>query len=117
MPEDRNSFSPAPFSEPVFPPMDYREVVLLVDDEPAVSEAIRTALANQSDLDFHYCGNPHEAVAAATRLRPSLILLALVMPELDGLPLVGQLRANAPTRDTPIVLMSDTDNPNIKSHA
>jgi two-component system, chemotaxis family, response regulator WspR len=29
--------------------------VLLIDDQPMVGEAVRRALSDEADLDFHYC--------------------------------------------------------------
>ena len=36
---------------------EYHMMVLLVDDQTMVSEAVRRALANQSDMDYHYCSD------------------------------------------------------------
>ena len=36
---------------------DYHVMVLLVDDQAMVCEAVRRALANQTDMDFHYCAD------------------------------------------------------------
>jgi signal transduction histidine kinase/HPt (histidine-containing phosphotransfer) domain-containing protein/BarA-like signal transduction histidine kinase len=112
----------AKFSSPLvsshsLPSPEYHIVVLLVDQQPAVSESLRLALANQSDIDFHYCSKPDEAVAAANHLKPTVILLDLVLPGSDGLMLVNQFRTNAVTRDTPIIILSSNDNPHVKSHA
>src|SRR5262249_16128344 len=41
----------------------------------------------------------------------------LVMPEIDGLQLVRFYRANAPTRDTPLVVLSSKEEPVIKARA
>src|SRR5262245_40627737 len=42
-------------SETATHPPQYHAMVLLVDDQAMVCEAVRRALANQSDIDFHYC--------------------------------------------------------------
>ena len=82
-------------------PADYHVMVLLVDDQAMVCEAVRRALANQSDIDFHYCADAREAIAVANQIKPTVILQDLVMPGVDGLTLVNQFRANPTTRDTP----------------
>ena len=92
-------------------------MVLLVDDQAFVCEAIRRCLANQSDIDFHYCSDPNEAITVANQLKPTVILQDLVMPDLDGLTLVNRFRANPQTRDTPIVVLSTNENPMVKSQA
>jgi signal transduction histidine kinase/HPt (histidine-containing phosphotransfer) domain-containing protein/BarA-like signal transduction histidine kinase len=117
MADERKNSSAAPDVNHALPSPEYRVVVLLVDDQSSVSESIRCSLANQSDIDFHYCADANEAIAAANQLKPTVILLDLVMPGIDGLTLVGQFRANPATHDTPIVVLSNNENPHVKSHA
>lgn len=68
---------------------DYRVMVLLVDDQVMVCEAIRRALANEPEVDLHYCADAREALTSAAHLRPTVILQDLIMPGLDGLSLVS----------------------------
>src|SRR5258707_12891228 len=79
-------------------------MVLLVDDQAMVCEAVRRALANQADIDFHYCADAREALNVANQIKPTVILQDLVMPGIDGLTLVNQFRANPVTTDTPIIV-------------
>ena len=37
---------------------EYNAMVFLVDDQPLIGEAIRRSLANERDIDFHYCSDP-----------------------------------------------------------
>ncbi len=96
---------------------DYHVMVLLVDDQAMVCEAVRRALINQTDIDFHYCSDAREALSLANQLRPTVILQDLVMPGIDGLTLVGQFRANAATKDIPIIVLSTNENPQVKGQA
>jgi signal transduction histidine kinase/HPt (histidine-containing phosphotransfer) domain-containing protein/BarA-like signal transduction histidine kinase len=98
-------------------PPDYHVMVLLVDDQAMVCEAVRRALANQTDIDFHYCADAREALAIANQIKPTVILQDLVMPGVDGLSLVKQFRANPATRDTPIIVLSTNENPQVKGQA
>src|ERR1039458_1313147 len=92
-------------------PTEYHVMVLLVDDQAMVCEAVRRALANQTDIDFHYCADAREALTIANQIKPTVILQDLVMPAVDGLTLVKQFRANPVTRDTPIIVFSTNENP------
>jgi signal transduction histidine kinase/HPt (histidine-containing phosphotransfer) domain-containing protein len=92
-------------------------MVLLVDDQAMVCEAVRRALANQPDIDFHYCADAREALAIASQIKPTVILQDLVMPGIDGLTLVSQYRANTATRETPIIVLSTNENPQVKGQA
>ena len=98
-------------------PPDYHVMVLLVDDQAMVCEAVRRALANQPDIDFHYCADAREALGIADQIKPTVILQDLVMPGLDGLTLVSQFRANPGTKDIPIIVLSTNENPQVKGRA
>lgn len=92
-------------------------VVLLVDDQPIIGEAVRRMLADQSDIEFHFCGNPTDALKTAERVAPTVILQDLVMPEVDGLTLVKFFRASPKTRDIPLVVLSSKEEPDTKYRA
>ena len=98
-------------------PPDYHAMVLLVDDQAMVCEAIRRALANEPDIDFHYCADAREALNIATQIKPTVILQDLVMPGIDGLTLVNQFRTNSATHDIPIIVLSTNENPQVKGQA
>ncbi len=98
-------------------PSEYHVMVLLVDDQAMVCEAIRRALASEADIDFHYCADAREALTLATQIRPTVILQDLVMPGIDGLTLVNQFRANPATREIPIIVLSTNENPQVKGQA
>jgi two-component system chemotaxis family response regulator WspR len=92
-------------------------MVLLVDDQAMIGEAVRRGLAHQENIDFHFCADPHQAIAQAVLIKPTVILQDLVMPGLDGLTLVREYRANPKTRDIPIIVLSTKEDPLIKSAA
>jgi two-component system chemotaxis family response regulator WspR len=98
-------------------PPDCRVIVLLVDDQPIIGEAVRRALAAQPDIIFHYCDDPAAALSIAQGIKPTVILQDLVMPGVDGLTLVGRYRADPETADIPIIVLSTKDDPNVKSEA
>jgi len=99
------------------PGADAPMMVLLVDDQAIVAEAVRRALASERDIDFHYCAHPDQAVRMAEQVRPSVILQDLVMPGTDGLTLVRAYRTHDATRDVPIIVLSTKEEPSIKSAA
>ena len=96
-------------------PEQYTSMVLLVDDQAMIGEAIRRALHGQPNMEFHYCGDPGRAVDIAERIRPTVILQDLVMPNIDGLALVRQYRRNPLTKDIPIIVLSTKEEALIKS--
>ncbi len=103
--------------EQTLPAADMPMMVLLVDDQAIVAEAVRRALASEREIDFHYCAHPDQAVRTAEEVRPTVILQDLVMPGTDGLTLVRAYRASEATRDVPIIVLSTKEEPAIKSAA
>ncbi len=102
---------------PTFSPERLDCMVMLVDDQPMIAEAVRRALEDQPDLHFHYCHDPGTAVREAISISPTVILLDLVMPEIDGLTLLRFFRANPTTRDVPIVMLSTREDAQTKASA
>jgi diguanylate cyclase (GGDEF)-like protein len=92
-------------------------IVLLVDDQATVAKAIRLLLAEASDIGFHYCPDPLDAIKTANVVKPTVILQDLVMPSIDGLDVVQHFRANPATAQTPIIVLSSEESGSIKSRA
>jgi NarL family two-component system response regulator LiaR len=71
--------------------------VLIVDDHLVVRTGIRALLALEPDVEVvGEARDGAEAVVEAGRLRPDVILMDLVMPELDGIAAIAQIRAGQP---------------------
>src|SRR5512141_2281270 len=71
--------------------------VLLTDDHAIVRKGIRALLATERDIQVvGEAGNGTEAIAQAEALRPDVILMDLVMPELDGIEATRQIMAKLP---------------------
>ena len=92
-------------------------MVLLVDDQAMIGEAVRRGLAHEDNIDFHFCADPHQAIAQAIRIKPTVILQDLVMPGLDGLTLVREYRNHPATQNIPIIVLSTKEDRMIKSAA
>ena len=96
---------------------EHKVSVLLIDDQPMIGEAVRRMLAGEPDIVFHYCKDAPRALEAAKEIRPTVILQDLVMPEVDGLTLVKQFRADEATRETPMIVLSTKEEPKVKADA
>jgi two-component system, chemotaxis family, response regulator WspR len=94
-----------------------RVVVLLVDDQVIVAEALRRMLEGEEDMDFHSCSDPRAALKRAEELQPTVILQDLVMPDVDGMMLVKFFRGNEKTAAIPIIVLSTKEEPRDKSRA
>jgi signal transduction histidine kinase len=92
-------------------------MVLLVDDQPMVGEAVRRLLADEPSVQLHYCSDVDEALAQVDEIKPSVILQDLVMPKINGLSAVRMFRSRERTADTPIIVLSSREDPQTKSQA
>jgi two-component system chemotaxis family response regulator WspR len=102
---------------PTEPAQDYTAMVMLVDDQAIVGEAVRRMLAGHADIDFHYCGDAQRARQTAEEIKPTVILQDLVLPGIDGLSLVSDYRAQPATRQVPIIVLSIREDPLVKRDA
>ncbi len=91
--------------------------VLLVDDQAMIGEAVRRMLANETDIEYRFCGDPAQAMAVAAEFRPTVILQDLVMPDIDGLTMLRYYRANPATRRIPAIVLSTKEEPKVKAEA
>lgn len=72
--------------------------VLIVDDHEIVREGLATLLAEEPTVKVvGQAVNGTEAVALVKKLRPEVILMDLVMPEMDGLEAMQQIRQVSPS--------------------
>lgn len=92
-------------------------VVLLIDDQAMVAEVVRRMLAAHADITMVHCAEPSEALEYAVTHQPTVILLDLVMPTIDGLTVLGFLRAHPETAPIPVVVLSTKEEATTKVRA
>lgn len=62
--------------------------ILAIDDEEANVLLLRSLLEREGYRDIHTLTDPTQATAAYAELRPDLVLLDLMMPQVDGFQLL-----------------------------
>ena len=80
-------------------------LVLLVDDERAIRTICRVNLEGDG-LAVTEAADGGEALEQVRRERPSVVLLDVMMPSVDGWSVAEQLAADDETRDIPVVFLS-----------
>ncbi len=86
------------------PPAHHKPRLLLAEDEPSTREFLHEILVAYYELTVALDGA--QAIDAAQREPPDLVLSNVVMPGVDGIGLTRWLRANARTATVPIILLS-----------
>ncbi len=79
--------------------------ILLVEDEPIIRELVRTMLEEQG-VEVTCIGDGALAVKKARELRPSLVLLDIVLPGMDGITACRFLRAEPFMENVPIYMLT-----------
>ncbi|MCY7313460.1 MAG: response regulator, partial [Pseudoxanthomonas sp.] len=97
------SIAPSPASIPPRSP-DRRQRILLADDNADMREYLSRLLGGRYAVQAVSDGEA--ALAAARRDPPDLVLTDVMMPRLDGLGLLAQLRADPATSSLPVILLS-----------
>ena len=101
--------------------MSDRIHVLVADDHIVVRQGIRALLATEPDIEVvGEAENGQEAVVKADRLRPDVILMDLVMPEMDGVEAIRRITARQPEARILVLTSFATDDkafPAIKAGA
>jgi two-component system, OmpR family, alkaline phosphatase synthesis response regulator PhoP len=82
------------------------ELILLVDDEPAILELTRMYLAREG-YHVQEATDGEMALEAVNRLRPALVVLDVMLPKLDGFEVCRRLRAA--NNDIAILMLTARD--------
>jgi len=81
--------------------MMHQAPILIVDDEPHNLAALEQILSPKYPLVFARSGK--DAIFAVSRHSPSLVLLDIEMPVMDGYTVCRQLKANPKTEGIPVI--------------
>jgi two-component system OmpR family response regulator len=82
--------------------------VLVVDDEPSISDTIATALSYEG-FQVATAGDGRTALELIEEFRPDLVVLDVMLPDVDGISIARRLRSAGV--DTPILFVTARDAP------
>jgi DNA-binding NarL/FixJ family response regulator len=83
--------------------------ILVVDNRRLLMHSLRSLLADQSDWDVYEAENGEVALDRILEVEPDVVVLAVMMPEMNGLELAGKIRNLAP--ETRVIFMSSQYTP------
>ena len=85
---------------------DRSSTVLVVDDDPQVVHAIKMILEKMGEYDVMVARSGPECLRKVKETTPDLILLDILMPSMDGVQVLRELKANPAFRDVPVLMVS-----------
>lgn len=80
--------------------------IMVVDDDSLIGTMVSSHLDKQEQFKTYYYKDPREALKDMAELRPHLILLDWMMPEVSGLYFTLQVRGNNEFKNTPIFMLT-----------
>ena len=85
--------------------MSTKQRILVVDDDPA---ALRLTgyIFHRADYEVHVAANGAEGLSKVEEVKPDLIILDVMMPDMSGLEVCEHLRAKPATARLPIIMLS-----------
>ena len=91
-------------------PFDNSQTEILVVDDTVDNIKLLTLLLTSEGYKVKGAASGKAALRICKRNKPSLILLDIMMPKIDGYEVCRQLKAEQDTRDIPIIFLSALDN-------
>ena len=88
-----------------------KKKVLIVDDELDLAEAVKTALVDEG-YEVHIAPDGKAGLMAALELKPDLIFLDIIMPEMDGIKMLKELRQDEWGKKADVIVMTVVDDMN-----
>ena len=86
-------------------------ILLLIEDEPDTAELVKLIMQEKGYQVVH-AGDGHEALnKVASMPPPSLVLLDIQLPHVDGVTILERIRATPDWRDVPVVLLTAVVDP------
>ncbi|MGZ8159055.1 MAG: response regulator [Methylobacter sp.] len=82
------------------------ERILYVEDEPDIQAVAKLALEMVGGYEVLICSGGQEALDKAAGYAPDLILLDVMMPGMDGLSTLQNLRADPATAAIPVIFLT-----------
>ena len=81
------------------------DVILVIDDEEVVTSLLRTLLTDEG-YSVHTGGGGREAVDLALKVKPKLIIMDILMPDLDGYQATELIKQNPTLKDIPVIFLT-----------
>lgn len=80
--------------------------ILLIDDEETIQEVVQLGIEIEAGWKVAIASSGLEGIAVAQAQQPDAILLDVMMPDMDGMATLLQLKNNTKTDSIPVILLT-----------
>ena len=80
--------------------------ILVIDDEPDFCKLVKKNIEQTGEFEVLTATNGEEGIRLVREIKPDLVLLDIIMPEVDGADVAAQIRDDKSIKDTPIVFLT-----------
>ncbi|MEM7591824.1 MAG: response regulator [Cyanobacteria bacterium P01_A01_bin.83] len=80
--------------------------ILLIDDEETIQEVVQVGISIEAGWQVAIASSGLEGIDLAQNQQPDAILLDVMMPEMDGIDTLSQLKANEQTSTIPVIFLT-----------
>jgi two-component system, OmpR family, alkaline phosphatase synthesis response regulator PhoP len=85
--------------------MDTQRTIMVVDDNPDIITIVKTILEGKG-YSVLSASSGQELLNLLNNQKPDLIILDIMMPEMDGLEVLGRLKGVTETASIPVILLT-----------
>lgn len=97
--------------------MENKKKILIVEDEVAMLKALAGKFKNEN-FDVVEAQDGAEGLEMALKEKPDLVMLDIIMPKMDGITLMKEIRSDRPWGDqVPIIMLTNLSDPESVSEA
>mgnify|MGYP001049663498 FL=1 len=82
-----------------------QKLVVCIEDEPEMIDLVKLIL-RRADFEFVGAVGGREGLDAVRRLKPDLVLLDLMMPDVDGWEVYRQMKADDELSEIPVIVIT-----------
>ena len=85
--------------------MDKKHLILIIDDEEHILNSLKIYLTMEG-FETVVANRGKQALELMNETKPSLVLLDVMMPEMDGFEVLSSIRKNDSLKDIPVVMLT-----------
>ena len=83
-------------------------MILVIEDDPRAADLLRIYLS-EAGYRLDMAQNGAEGLEKIAQRRPDAVILDVLLPQMDGWTFLTQMKANATTKDIPVIVVSIVD--------